>query len=173
MKPSIVWPAIGVLMIIFGIIALLNPFSATIAVELMLGWMFLIAAVIQVVAIFKVDTWGQRIWALLLVVVNAFVGISLLGNPLAGVLALTFVIGILFGAGGLVKFFMSFSMRGTPMFWPMLLSGIISVILAFMILTNYPSSAVSLLGILLAVELISSGIAMMFLGKSDGDEAPA
>ncbi|SHG58016.1 Uncharacterized membrane protein HdeD, DUF308 family [Cognatiyoonia sediminum] len=172
MKPSIVWPAIGVLMIVFGIIALLNPFRATIAVELMLGWMFLIAAVIQVVAIFKVDTWGQRIWALLLVVVNVFVGISLLSNPLAGVLALTFVIGILFGASGLVKFFMSFGMRGTPMFWPMLLSGIISVILAFMILANYPASAVSLLGILLSVELISSGVAMMFLGRGE-DEAAA
>ena len=81
MKPSLVWPAIGILMIIFGIIALLNPFSASIAVELMIGWMFLIAAVVQLVAIFRVETWGERIWGILLVIVNAFVGITLLGNP--------------------------------------------------------------------------------------------
>ena len=172
MKPSLVWPAIGILMIIFGIIALLNPFSASIAVELMIGWMFLIAAVVQLVAIFRVETWGERIWGILLVIVNAFVGITLLGNPLAGIMALTFVIGLLFASSGIVKVIMSFGVKGTPLFWPVLLSGIISIALAFMVLTNFPASAVSLLGVLLAVELISSGVAMMFLGRGD-DQAAA
>ena len=48
--------------------------------------------------------------------------------------------------------------------WTILLSAVASLILGAMVLTNFPQSAEILLGILLAVELISNGIWLMAIG---------
>lgn len=170
MKSSVVSLALGGLMIFFGIIALLNPFAATLTVEQMLGWVFLFAGILQFIAIFRGETWGQRLLALVLAAVNAWIGVSLLGNPLAGILTLTYVVAIMFAASGLTKIIMSFNMRGTGYFWPVLISGCVSVLLAIMVISNFPQSAVTLLGILLAIELLSSGVTMIFLGLSPAPE---
>ncbi|MEM1235965.1 MAG: DUF308 domain-containing protein [Pseudomonadota bacterium] len=164
---------IGILMIIAGIFALMNPLAATLTVEQLLGWLFLIGGIFQVFGVFREETWGQKIWAILLAAINIFIGINLLGKPLAGVLALTYLVAIMFAASGVVKVIMSFKLRGTGLFWAMLLSGVVSVVLAVMILSNFPQSAATLLGILLAIELISSGVSLMVLGFSAKEEAEA
>jgi uncharacterized membrane protein HdeD (DUF308 family) len=64
---------------------------------------------------------------------------------------------------GATKIVLSFRMRGTGYFWIVLLSGVVSVGLGVMVLSNFPYSAASILGILLAVELISIGVANIAL----------
>jgi uncharacterized membrane protein HdeD (DUF308 family) len=73
------------------------------------------------------------------------------------------VAGIFFLATGVTKIFLSFGLRGTGYLWVVLLSGIVSVVLGIMVLSNFPYSAATILGILLAVELISTGIANIAL----------
>ena len=46
---------LGVLMIVCGIIALLNPFATTLAVEQFLAWVFLIGGVFQLIAVFSAN----------------------------------------------------------------------------------------------------------------------
>ncbi len=166
MKSSVTSLALGAVMIIFGIVALMNPFAATLTAEQMLGWVFLFAGILQFFAVFRGETWGQKIWALLLASVNTWLGISLLGNPLAGILALTYVVAIMFAVSGATKIILSFSVRDSGYFWPVLLSGVISLVLALMVISNFPQSAVTLLGVLLAVELLSSGVTLIVMGLS-------
>ncbi len=153
-------------MVIFGVIALFNPFAASLTVEQFLAWVFLIGGVLQFVAIFRGENWRQKLWSLVLAVVNVWLGISLLGNPLAGIIALTYVVAIMFAVSGVSKIILSFSLRGTGYFWAVLVSGVISLTLAIMVMSNFPQSAVTLLGILLAVELLSSGVTMIVMGLS-------
>lgn len=167
---------LGVLMIVCGIIALLNPFATTLAVEQFLAWVFLIGGVFQLIAVFSAESWGQRIWGLILAAVNLWLGVSLLGNPLAGVITLTIVVGIMFAVSGVIKVIYAFNLRGTPFFWAVLISGAVSVVLAAMVFSNFPQSAAVLLGILLAVELLSSGVTLVAMGialKSVTNRAPA
>ena len=166
MKSSFASLALGGLMVIFGVIALFNPFAATLTVEQFLAWVFLIGGIFQFVAIFRGENWRQKLWSLVLAVVNVWLGVSLLGNPLAGIIALTYVVAIMFAVSGVSKIILSFGLRGTGYFWAVLVSGVISLALAIMVMSNFPQSAVTLLGVLLAVELLSSGVTMIVMGLS-------
>ena len=153
------WFGLGVLSVIGGILAMFNPFAASVTAEQLVAWFFLIGGILQIVAVFQVEGGGAKLWAGFLAVVYIWMGITLLANPLSGLLTLTFVAAILFMASGIAKIFYAFSMKDYK--WLMILSGAVSVILSIMIFTNYPGSAVVSLGILLAVELLTTGVGLM------------
>ena len=161
MSNWILWLFIGAIAVIGGIFALLNPLVATLAAEQLAGWLFLVVGILQVIAGFREEGWGAKLWVLLLGVLAIVLGVALLGNPLAGILALTTVAAVLFLAGGLTKIVLAFSLEDRSYFWPILLSGAVSVILAIMIFANFPQSAAVLLGVLLGIDLISNGIAVI------------
>ncbi len=153
----------GVIALAGGIFALFNPLAATITVILLTAWLFIIVGVIEIFSVFSATGWGGRIWALILGALTVLLGVWMLANPLPSVLALTWLIGLVFLATGATKVILAFGVRGTGYFWAVLLSGALSVLLGFMVLSNFPASAVSILGVLLAVELISSGVANIAL----------
>lgn len=161
MSNWILWLVIGVIALVGGIFALLNPLAATLAAEQLAGWLFLVVGILQVIAGFREEGWGAKLWVLLLGILAIVLGVALLANPLAGILALTTVAAILFFAGGLTKIVLAFSLEDRSYFWLILLSGAVSVILAVMIFANFPQSAAVLLGVLLGIDLISNGAAVI------------
>ena len=165
MSSRILWIIMGVISIIAGIFALANPLAATLTAEQLAGWAFLIVGILDLIAAFR-DTSNNKIWAILLGIAFILLGISLLANPLAGVISLTLAVGALLLVAGIFKVIWSFQLRGTGAFWLVLLSGLLSLLLAFMIFGNFPASAMSILGILLAIELISSGASMIALSSA-------
>jgi membrane protein HdeD len=157
----ILWLLIGVITILGGIFALANPFAATLAATTLAAWVFIITGVMQIVGVFQTEGWGARIWGLILALAFLWLGISILGNPLQGVISLTLVAGLMFVATGIAKIIFAFRIRGSGYFAWAMLSGLVSLILGIMVFTNFPYSAAVVLGILLAVELISSGITLV------------
>jgi len=164
LRKSWIWMAIfAVISLVGGVLALLNPFAATLAATLMAGWAFALLGVLQIIQAFQVQRWGGFIWALLFGILTLVVGGSLLFNPLAGMVSLTLLVAVLFLATGVVKLFYAFSLRPVTGWGWVLLSGIVSVALGAMILTDVPWSVANILGILLGVELISNGVLFLFV----------
>ena len=88
LRTSWVWLAVlGAIALIGGILALANPFAATLAATLLAGWTFLLFGVVQLIQAFRITGWSGFLWALLLGLLTAAVGISLLFNPVAGALS--------------------------------------------------------------------------------------
>ena len=167
---KILWIILGVISILAGVLALANPLSATLAAEQLAGWGFLIVGVLEIYLAFRAEGWGARIWAILVALAFILLGIALLGNPLEGIVTLTIIAGILFMATGIFRVVMSFSLRGTGAFWLVLVSGLLAIGLAVMIFGNFPASVVTLLGVLLAIELISNGVSMIALSSVMSDK---
>jgi uncharacterized membrane protein HdeD (DUF308 family) len=157
----LLWLLIGIISILGGIFALMNPFAATLAATTLAAWVFIIAGALQILGVFQTDGWGARIWGLILALAFIWLGISILGNPLQGMLSLTIVAGIMFIATGIAKIIFAFQIRGSGYFAWAILSGLVSLILGIMVFTNFPYSAAVVLGVLLAVELISSGVTLV------------
>ncbi len=163
MKNWIWWMIGGVILIVGGVVALANPFAATFAAEQIAGWIFLLAGIVWLVSTFQAEGMGSKIWSFLAGAALTWLGISLLANPLAGIVSLTVMVALIFLATGVLKVLISFAARGTPFFWVLMISGLVSVLLAILVFANFPESAAVLLGLLLAIELLSDGVSMVAL----------
>ena len=161
---------IGILGVIAGLMALLNPFGASLVVTAIAGWSFLILGILQIIDGLRAQGWSGKMWSVLLGVVAVFLGVNLLGEPLKGMLVLTTLVGIMFLVSGLFKLMVGMQIENPQLKWTVMFSGIISAFLGFMVLSNLPQSAATMLGVLLAVELLSNGVSMIALAlvRKDG-----
>ncbi|MFC3612499.1 HdeD family acid-resistance protein [Lutimaribacter marinistellae] len=154
---------LGILSVVFGIVILGAPVVASVAITTLTGILLLIGGGAQIVGGFTVEgAWG-KIFAIIMGIVMALLGWSFLSNPLAGTLSLAMVVMILFAAGGIARIILSFQMRGTQLFWPTLISGLLSLALAVYIFSNATAGlALSLLGILMGIEMLFNGFGLIF-----------
>jgi len=163
MNNWIVMMIVGVLAVILGILALANPFAASMTATVFAGWSFLFLGAFQTFAAFSAPSTGAKIAGVILGLLALIIGVHIIAQPLQGLLSLTFAAGILFLVSGVFKGVFGFSNFEGSARWALLLSGLVSVILGLMVLNNFPQSAAVLLGVLLAIELLSNGISAIAL----------
>ncbi|PUE11083.1 hypothetical protein B9Z51_01795 [Limnohabitans sp. T6-5] len=156
---------LGVISLVLGFLALFNPVASTIAAEMIVAWSLMIVGIGQLVSAFNQKDGENRLGLGLLGVLGFFLGLYLIYRPVMGALTLTMIVALFILVEGLVKVYLALRFKGTPYFGGILLSAIVSILLAILILSNYPESAMTILGILLAVQLISIGINLLALGK--------
>lgn len=163
---SWIWLAIiGVILTIGGIMCLTNPLASTFTALILAGATFMAAGIIQLIAAVtaKEDSTGSRVLGAILGLVLVVFAISLMRHPLAGIVSLTMLVAILFLISGVIRTVLSFQLRPASGWVFVLISGIISIVLAFMVFGNMPEIAAGLLGILLGVDLLSSGITSILM----------
>ncbi|HPY41691.1 MAG TPA: HdeD family acid-resistance protein [Thiolinea sp.] len=156
----------GAILLLGGFMAMFKPVVASLTVETMTAMFFIVGGILQAIQLFRSSGAGAFIWSLLLGILFIALGVVLLRNPIAGLFSLTIVVASLVGAFGIVKLVYAFKLRPLSGWVWMLFSGLISLLLAFLIFTNMAASAAITLGVLLAVELISSGVWMLLIGFS-------
>jgi uncharacterized membrane protein HdeD (DUF308 family) len=152
---SIIW---GILLVVFGVLAIGAPFLAAVAVSVLIAWLIILAGVVHVVLAFHVHRAGSMIWKLLVGLAYLFFGVYLLMHPALAVASLTLVLASLFlieGILDIILFFQMRSMRGSG--W-MLGDGIITLLLGLLIYLQWPSSSFWAIGTLVGVSMIISGV---------------
>lgn len=164
MRSSSILILLGVILIIGGVLALANPFAASLAVTTLVGMFFVFGGVLQLWVAFADAGVPHRIWTGFVGLLALLAGISLISNPLAGVISLTLLVGLVFLITGAARLAMSWRLRETPLFWFLLLSGAASVLIGFLVVTDIGAAATSLLGLLLGIELLADGIGLAALG---------
>ena len=155
---------LGLLLAIAGVLTILHPFPASLTIELFAGWSFLILGVVQMVNAFRARQSDGMIWLLLLGVAMALLGVALLRNPIAGLVGLTVIAAMAFIASGIFKLISGWALERNGLGWGVLLSGVISLALGIMVLVHIMPSAAILLGVLLGIELLTNGFALLFVG---------
>ncbi|SMP29183.1 HdeD family acid-resistance protein [Shimia sagamensis] len=163
MNNWIVMMIVGLLAVVLGVLALANPFAASMTATVFAGWSFLFLGAVQAFASFSAPSTGAKIAGVILGLLAMVIGVHIIAQPLQGLLSLTFAAGILFLVSGVFKGVFGFSNFEGSARWALLLSGLISVVLGLMVLNNFPQSAAVLLGVLLAIELLSNGISAIAL----------
>lgn len=156
--------AIGVLMLLMGIAAIVFPFTATMAVTAGLGIVLAISGVAQLAHAFGVRRLRGFFFFLLSALISLMAGILLLMFPVSGMLSLTLVVGSFLLAGGILKIFLALRIRpGVSWFW-LLFAGGLAVLLGALILVQWPTIASWVLGLMVGVDLLFSGWWLLMLG---------
>ena len=157
---SIVW---GVLLIIFGMLAIGSPLLAAVAVSAIVAWLIILAGVVHLILAFHAHGAGSLIWKLLVGIAYLFFGIYLIMHPLLGVASLTLVLASLFLIEGILDIILFFKMRPIQGSSWVLIDGIVTVVLGLLIYAHWPSSSIWAIGTLVGVSMIISGITRVML----------
>lgn len=160
--------AIGILLIIAGLAALALPFFASLAVEAVVGWAFVIAGISQLLYAFRAKGWGGFAWQLLIGAVFLLGGFTLITNPVAGLISLTLVIIATFIASGVLKVLIGFRLRPVDGWGWFVLLGILSLSVGLLIWNQLPSSAAWSLGLLVGIDFLSTGLVFLRFGYLAG-----
>jgi uncharacterized membrane protein HdeD (DUF308 family) len=157
---SILW---GVLLIVFGMVAIGSPLLAAVAVNVLIAWLIVLAGVVHIMLAFRAHGAGSTIWKLLVGLAYVFFGAYLILHPLLGVASLTLVLASLFLIEGVLNIILFFKMRSMGGSSWVLIDGIITLLLGLMIYMQWPSSSAWAIGVLVGVSMIISGVTRVML----------
>ena len=168
---------LGIVMLVGGMLAFFNPFAASLTVTAVAGAAFLLAGLTQLWLAFSDhgDALGGRVIGGLIGLAFVLFAVSLLLNPVAGLITLTLAVAGLFAVLGLLRLVYAVRMRPRHGWGWIAGAGLMSLALAGMIVLGLPGAAADVLGLFLGVDLTLSGIATLALAwhkpKASGQDA--
>lgn len=153
----------GVVLLVLGATAVVLPPIATLAVTILFGWLFLVSGIIGLITTFWMRHAPGFWWSLLSAVLALIVGGFLIASPLVGAFSLTLLLIAFFIVEGAASIMFAFDhKRELSGQWGwMLVSGIIDLALALMIFAGLPSTTAWALGLLVGINMIFGGAALI------------
>ncbi|AND94415.1 MULTISPECIES: HdeD family acid-resistance protein [Bradyrhizobium] len=158
--PLWVCALLGIVMIAAGIAALSDVVFATIISVKLIGLTAIAAGAFEIIHAFWTKGWGGFLWQIVLGALYLAFGLVLLTQPASGALILTYFLGAVLLASGVIRCVLSFA-HWRQNGWMMLISGIFGLLAGVLILFGFPTISVWALGFLLGVDLISHGLAWL------------
>jgi uncharacterized membrane protein HdeD (DUF308 family) len=153
----------GILLALLGLGAIVIPPLASLAVTIFLGWIFLVSGIAGLVLTF----WARQMpgfwWSLISAVLAIGTGIILLLRPVQGTLTLTIVVGAYFLAEGVATIMYALEHRrelSGRWSW-MLVAGLMDIVISFFIIAGLPGSALWAIGLLVGINLLIGGTALV------------
>ena len=164
--------ALGVVLIVVGTAAILFPFLSTLSTELFVGWLLVIGGIVQMVHAFRTKEWGGFFWEFLIGALEVIAGVILLSYPLAGLVALTVFLAVMFIIEGAFRAALAFKIKPQAGWGWVLAGGIVSGLVGVMIWAHLPSSSFWAIGLLVGINIAMAGWTLVMLAMSAGN-APA
>lgn len=149
--------ACGVLLIIFGFLAVLMPAVAALATALVFGWVLVLSGVFEIAYAVRTRSDSGFGWKLASGLLTFVLGIAILVVPLAGIASLALLVGGFLLVSGATRFMLAWRMRpGRGWAW-VLFDSLLSIALAILIVIGWPASSLAIIGLLTGFALISNG----------------
>jgi uncharacterized membrane protein HdeD (DUF308 family) len=157
---------LGIALIALGVLAILTPAVAGSAVVIVIGFILLVAGIVAVVRGLKTEASTEKTMGFILGLVTALAGIAVIGHPLFGLAFLTLLLVGYFVAEGVWKIVVSFRYKPANGWTWVLASGVLSLLLGLLIWSQWPVSGMWAVGVLVGVNLLSTGLALVTLASA-------
>jgi uncharacterized membrane protein HdeD (DUF308 family) len=165
----------GVVLVVLGATAIVIPVLATLAATIIFGWLFLVSGVMGLVSTFWMRQAPGFWWALISAVLGIVVGTLLLAQPVSGALSITLVLVAFFIIEGIasIMFALEHKRELSGRWGWMLVSGIVDLVLGAMIFAGLPSTAAWAIGLLVGINMVFGGTALVAMAVHARDAAPS
>jgi uncharacterized membrane protein HdeD (DUF308 family) len=154
----------GILTIIFGILAMMMPFISGESVLLLIGILVMAGGVMRMIWAFKASSLGKGILVFIIGLLTLLAGFWIITEPFIAAGALTIVLSVYFFVDGFAEIIAAFSLsegKGWLIF-----DGVLTVILGVLLFVGFPFSGPLAVGVLLGVKLLLAGITMLTVGSA-------
>ncbi|MGC1449150.1 MAG: HdeD family acid-resistance protein [Candidatus Sulfotelmatobacter sp.] len=155
---------LSIILIIFGILAITLPMATSVGVVIIIGWLVIFDGFAQLVHAAQSKGIGHIVWKILVALLYLVAGAYLLAHPALGVAGFTLALAIFLFAEGVADVVAYFSTRksGDNSLW-MLLDGIITLVLGFMIWKQWPVSSLWVIGTLVGISMVMTGTTRLMM----------
>jgi uncharacterized membrane protein HdeD (DUF308 family) len=154
--------AMGIALILLGIIALIDSVAVTVVSMMFFGWLLLFGGIIEGVQAFRHRRGNHFFLHLLNAAFAIVVGLMLLRNPLAGSLVMTLLLASYFMVAGTFRIFTALTVEIIGSGW-MMADGIITLILGILVWAQWPIAGLWVIGLFIGINLITYGWSQMML----------
>ena len=156
----------GIVMLICGIAAIALPLVSGIGVVIIVAWVVLVAGVSHLFLAFHTHSVGGVLWQILLALIYGAAGVFMLMNPVAGLVTLTLVLAVFLLIEAALETALYFQVRGKVNAGWVLFDALVTLVLAILIWSQWPSSSLWFIGTLVGISLIFSGISRITLASA-------
>jgi uncharacterized membrane protein HdeD (DUF308 family) len=163
----------GIVLLILGLLAIVVPQIATIAVAVFIGWILLVSGAVGLLATFRMRTAPGFWWSLISAILGIVAGILLFRSPVSGALSLTVILTVFLVVEGIVSilFALEHKRELSGRWGAMLFSGLVDLFLAAIIIDGLPGTAAWAIGLLIGVNLVFGGVALIAMALHARDSA--
>ena len=165
----------GIVLLVLGLLAIVVPQIATIAVAVFIGWILLVSGAVGLLATFRMRTAPGFWWSLISAILGIVAGILLFRSPVSGALSLTVILTVFLVVEGIVSilFALEHKRELSGRWGAMLFSGLVDLFLAGIIIEGLPGTAAWAIGLLIGVNLVFGGVALIAMALHARDGATA
>ncbi len=153
---------LGILLTILGTLAVIFAVASTLISVVYLGALLIVAGIFEGIKASKIHHWSTFFLHLFLSVLYIVGGIFIVLNPEVNAISLTLLLAFFFIVSGMLKIIFACAKNLPHRFW-LLFNGIITALLGFLILQQWPSSGLWVLGMFVGIEMIFSGWSWIML----------
>lgn len=157
---------IGIALVIVGIIAFLTPVVAAGAFTIALGVLLIAGAGAMLAHAWSTRGQSGTLLTTVLGGIGALAGIIMVLNPFTGILALAVFAAVYFLFSGFLKLLIAFNNRPHYNWGYMAFSGVLAIILGFIVFLSLPSGAAWVIGVLVGIDFIFGGLSMVMLANA-------
>ncbi|WP_454888593.1 HdeD family acid-resistance protein [Sphingobium indicum] len=157
---------LGIALILLGAIASANLFITTVAATFYVGAIMLAAGTFQIIHAFGVKKWARFAFWLLSGLLYLAAAVAMFLDPLFAATLLTLFLAVSLGLSGGLRLFIALTTR-TPSGWGwMAVSAVASIATALVIALGWPVNSIWVLGLILSIDLLFQGVALLLIGLS-------
>jgi uncharacterized membrane protein HdeD (DUF308 family) len=158
----------GVALIVLGIAALIAPLIAGIATAILLGWLLIMAGVVGLASAIGGRARSHMGWSIVSALIAVVVGVLLLLSPVVGTIWLSLLVAAYLLLDGVALVALSFDhqKRAAKSWGWLLASGFLDIALAALIVVLSAVGAAVFIGIIVGIDLIAAGFALIMLGRA-------
>jgi uncharacterized membrane protein HdeD (DUF308 family) len=154
--------ALGIGVLILGIAAVIRSVTATVVSMLFFGWLLVLASGIEIAQAVLVGHWAGFFQHLLAAILFGIVGLLLVTRPVKSAEVLTVLMAMFFLVGGLFQIVGSIAVALPGWGWQVA-DGLITLVLGLLVLAEWPTSGVWVIGLFIGIDLIFYGAAWIAL----------
>jgi uncharacterized membrane protein HdeD (DUF308 family) len=164
----------GIILLLLGVAAIVVPLFAGLGITIILGWLFLTGGVVGLIATFGARQAPGFWWSLLSALVALLAGLSLLWNPLMGLVTLTYILIAYFVVDGVLSIVHAIEHRreASSRWQWMVFSGVIDLLLAALIISGLPGAFTWALGLMVGIDLIFAGWSLVTMALAARHAVP-
>jgi uncharacterized membrane protein HdeD (DUF308 family) len=156
---------IGLALLLLGLCASVNLFVATVATTYYVGALMLVGGVLQIAHALSAAKWGRAAFWFLGGLLYLLAGLAVFLNPLFAAALLTLMLAVSLGLSGAMRLWIALGAGARGRGW-MIASAVASMATALIIAIGWPVNSIWVLGLVLSIDLMFQGVALLTVGWS-------